>query len=472
MAQEIITDKGLVKPTLSECIQTIGDALEAGLGPVNREADSVTGQWIGVEAEANAVHFEALEYLWSSRFLSTATGYALDAIGQWLGIARRAKNSTTVNAVLLGAESTTVPAGSLAGYGNYQFKLDATTVISRSRLLKGTFRITEATQTTFTARIAGIDYSYTKADTDTVTTIAAGLSAALQVLESFTVTNTGSDITLVSKNGIEGYSVSLSQGMNWTQIGSPATFTASQTGAIVVPIGGLKTPISAVSGWNGVDNLIAGATGSEREADDDYRARLIFSRTSVSGNATVSSIESRLVSEVDGVTLAHVIENHTMQEVDSMPPKSIQVVVRGGSEQAIANAVWKYKAAGIETYGTIRLTAYDSAGKPHDVQFSRPSEIALHVKVLVSLLDTEETLSANIQAAIKQGVQRYIATLGLGDDVITQRIYGYVYTNTTGIGKMNITVSADGQTYSEDNISVPESAAVTLLDNDIEVQGV
>lgn len=109
MADTYITDTGLEKPTLAECVQDIGDALEGVVGPINREANSGTGQWIGVEAEANAIHFEALEHLWNSRFISTATGLALDAIGTWFGISRNGESYTQVNAVIYGTESTLVP---------------------------------------------------------------------------------------------------------------------------------------------------------------------------------------------------------------------------------------------------------------------------------------------------------------------------------------------------------------------------
>ena len=472
MAQEIITDQGLVKPTLAECIQQIGDALESELGVVNREADSVTGQWIGVEAEANAVHFEALEYLWSSRFLSTATGYALDAIGQWLGIARLAQSATHVNAVIIGSESTTVPAGSLAGFGNSQFKLDADAVISRSQLVQGTIRIADISPESFTIRINGQDYQYTKKDTDTLADVATGLVTLIQSTQIFTATSTGSSIEIRAVNLVEGYPVSVNTGLDFVAIGSPARFTATETGAIILPVGGLSTPISAVSGWTGVTNLVAGSTGSARESDGDYRRRLLNSKNRVSAVATADAIEARLLNEVEGVTFVHVIENDTMSEKEGMPPKSIQVVVRGGLEQAIANAVWLYKGAGIETYGEIQLTAYDRHGKAHTVAFSRPKAIKLYVNVAVNLLDEEEALTSNVITAIKQGVLNYATTLSLGDDFITQRVYGYIYANTTGIGKMTVTVSTDGSNFSEGNISVAESAVIELVTDNIEVSGV
>lgn len=136
---DIITPAGLDKPTLPEIINTIGDAMQTVVGPVNRAPDSVTGQWIGTEAEQIAILMETLEYVWSGRSISTAEGSALDALGDWMGgITRNPQTATTVNAVMYGAESTHVPAGSIASMGSVQFKLTAGVTISRASLVDGT----------------------------------------------------------------------------------------------------------------------------------------------------------------------------------------------------------------------------------------------------------------------------------------------------------------------------------------------
>lgn len=472
MADTFITDTGLEKPTLAECVQEIGDSLESVVGPINREADSTTGQWVGVEAEANAVHFEALEYLWNSRFLNFATGMALDAIGTWFGISRNRESYTQVNAVIYGTESTLVPAGAIASFGNYQFVLTEASVISRTVLVDGSFRVNNATQASYTVRVAGIDKTYTKQSGDTSTDIAEGLAALIDATSNFSSSNNGSSVSLTSENLIQGYSLSLGSGLSWTTIGSPAVFRATETGAIVVPVGGLSTPVSAVTGWNGVNNLVSGSTGSDRESDSDYRLRLQNARGSNGGAATEPAIRSRLLTEVEGVTLAVVIENDTMATVDSIPPKAIHCIVAGGLEQDVANTIWKYKAAGIATYGTTTITVQDSYGRSHDVSFSRPVNTPIYVKVEVTLLDPEEELPSTVITLIKQGVQNYFATLSLGDDVITQRIYGYVYSNTSGLGKMNITVSQDGSIFSDNNIPIPDTAYASVSTDNIEVTGV
>ena len=43
---EIITSAGFDKPTMTEIINQIGDAMQLVVGPVNRAPDSVTGHWL------------------------------------------------------------------------------------------------------------------------------------------------------------------------------------------------------------------------------------------------------------------------------------------------------------------------------------------------------------------------------------------------------------------------------------------
>ncbi|CBX44535.1 baseplate component [Erwinia phage phiEt88] len=470
---DYITSTGFDKPTLPEIVQKIGDAMETVIGPINREADSATGQWIGIEAEQSAIHFETAEAVWASRFLASAERFALDALGDWMsGITRHGKTYTRVNSVLYGDESRLVPAGTLASFGNNQFRLPADYSISRSNLLDGEIRVNSATLSSYTVRIAGSDSVYTKKDGDTTSSIAAAISVLVNATSQYSSTSNGSVIRITSKNLIAGYSVSLSEGLTWQRIGSPGIFDAVDSGPIVVPVGGLNNPVSAIAGWSGVNNLVQGATGSDIESDTDYRKRLYQSRSSSGGAATVPAIETRLITEVSGVTLAKVIENDRMQAVNGIPEKAIHTIVSGGLEQDIANAIWKYKGAGIETFGDIEIAAYDRHKRPHIVKFSRPMQVEIRVKVDVVLLDTEEQLPAAVVEAIQQGVVNYGSNLGLGDDVITQRIYGYIYSNTTGIGKMTITVSTDGASYTEDNVSIPENSYAHFSISNVEVSGV
>lgn len=465
MAQNVLTDAGFNRPTLSELVQIIGDRLEGAVGPINREADSSTGQFIGSMAEAMAIAYETSEAVWLSRFIESASGMALDAIGEWMdGLQRRHRSQTQVNAVVYGAEGTRLPVGTIASYQNTNFTLVDAVTITRGSLVNGTVRVTNNTQASYTIRANGVDYKYTKAASDTVNNIAAGLASLINASPFLSATANGADIIITSLNLVQGYSVSINNGLSWQQIGTAAVFKAVDYGAIAVPVGTLNNPVSAVSGWTGVTNLVIGSTGNERETDYDYRQRLKNSVGSTTGKSTAESIRAALLNNVEGVTLAQVLENDTMEvDENGLYPKSILCIVDGGLEQEVGQVIWEYKGAGIETNGDITITVEDSSGKPRLVRFSRSDTTGVYVKVNVQALESEETIPADIVTLIEDGVRNYFATLGLGDDVITQRILGYVYDNTTGIAKMQITTSTDGTTFNENNISIPETGSASVV---------
>lgn len=470
---DIITSAGFDKPTMPEIINQIGDAMQLVVGPVNRAPDSVTGQWIGVEGEQVAILMEALEYAISGRSLATAEGAALDALGDWMGgIDREGETFTTVNTVVYGDESTQLPAGTQASAGSETFRLTSNAVISRASLLDGEINVSDATKSTYTIRVNGVDYTYTKVTSDTAQTIATALSVMVDASPSVDSSATGSVIKIQSENLVSGVPVSITAGLTWQTIGSPAIFQAVNAGFVEIAVGALSNPVSAVDGWTGVNNLVAGNTGHGRESDTSYRQRLYAARRAQMGAATAPAIEARLLNEVPGVTLAMVLENDGMTAANGIPPKCINVVVNGGAEQDIADAIWKYKAAGIGTYGTTSLTITDSYGNKHTVMFSRPVSQSIYVKINVTLLDSEEELPADVIAAIKQGVMNYAGTLSINDDVITQRIYGYIYANTTGIGKMTVTVSTDNSTFTDGNITIAAGTYADFSESHMEVTGV
>lgn len=472
MAQNVLTNRGFERPSLTALVQRIGDRMEAAVGPISREPKSNTGQFIGSVAEELAIAYETSEAIWLSRFIESASGYALDAIGEWMGgTQRRGRTRTQVNAVVYGEESIPVKAGALASFQNNNFALESDVTITRGNLVDGTINVTNATQTTYTIRANGFDYSYTRKASDTQTSIAAGLAAMVESGSAvFTAKSNGSRILLSSRNLIEGYPASVGAGMTWIEIGSPAVFQAVNYGPISVPVGGLNNPVSAISGWSRVNNLVGGSVGSDRESDASYRQRLKNSLGNAQGKATVDAIKAALLNEVDGVTLVEVLENDTMQATSTIKAKSILCIVDGGLEQAIAQKIWDYKGDGISTSGDLLITATDASGRPKGVRFSRSTAIPIVVRVVVTRQDPESVIPGDIISLIEQGVANYFATLSLGDDVIIQKIPGYIFANTTGIAKMEVTASANGGAFSGDDISIDAASTANLTD--VEVSGV
>ena len=137
------------------------------------------------------------------------------------------------------------------------------------------------------------------------------------------------------------------------------------------------------------------------------------------------------------------------------------------------------KPAGIRAYGAIFGTAYDLGNLAHNVYFSRPTPKYAFVKVSYSLYD-EESLTIpeeDIRDSIVQGINAYGRTLKVGNDVIPNRIYGYIYDVIKGVEINEIKVAlsnsqsvppSDGQyttariTVDGDQYTVWESSQYTI----------
>ena len=160
-----------------------------------------------------------------------------------------------------------------------------------------------------------------------------------------------------------------------------------------------------------------------------------------------------------------------------MPPHSVEVVVSGGTDQDVASKLYEVKPAGIETYGNMDIVVYDDNGDGQIINFSRPSDKYAWVRVSVNTLNAEEVLTVEIVQAIKDAVLAYGQSLGVGNDIITQRFYGPIYDATSGIGSITVeaaltTTAGETPAYSTANVSVARAELALFDESRITVVGV
>ncbi len=181
-----------------------------------------------------------------------------------------------------------------------------------------------------------------------------------------------------------------------------------------------------VTGWSSVTNTFAATLGTNEETDVELRARRQRS-VGKDSQAIVDGIFSA-VADIDGVTQVVVLENDTnTTDGNSLPPHSFQVIVLGGDDQDIAQAIWFKKPAGILSFGDISVEITDSQGLPHDISFSRPTPVDIYVTVVVT---PYSDYPANGDDLIKQAIVDYAngdlvegRGFSLGDDIVYSRLY-------------------------------------------------
>jgi hypothetical protein len=67
------------------------------------------------------------------------------------------------------------------------------------------------------------------------------------------------------------------------------------------------------------------------------------------------------------------------------PGKAFEIVVAGGSDNDIAQAIYESKPAGIETYGNQSVIITDRFGQPYTIKFSRPTQMPVYVAITLNV---------------------------------------------------------------------------------------
>lgn len=470
-----LTNNGYTIKRLAELKKEYDRLLVNRFGPINTQPDSVIGQLEGIWAEALANIYEQAQDTYHAMYPSSAEGISLDGAVSYVGITRFAASATQVVAVIYGRESSLLKSGAQASDGNQRYQSLYDTVISRANAVDTLIEISAKENTQYSINISGVLFSYTSDTGESSEQIIQGLGQQLnpQVL-LYEALDQG--LRIYAADGATPFALSVGEHLKLTRIGSPCRFIAMDIGRHVLPLGGLTDIVTPRSGWESVDNLVEGITGRERESDDELRARFEQSRQ-VTGSATVKALRGRVREEVIGVSEVHIFENRTNRvSNDGIPPHAFEALVVGGDNQAVADALWKHKPAGIETYGTHSMMVKDENGDGQRIYFSRPTQRMAWVRVNVTGLYDDEALPQGVIDSIKKAVMSYGETLSIGDDIILQRMLGPIYSNTSGLATITIEAAItdnpdDQPDYQLDNIAIDKRSLALFDEARLEVIG-
>lgn len=134
-----------------------------------------------------------------------------------------------------------------------------------------------------------------------------------------------------------------------------------------------------VSGWISVTNPLAAALGRNQESDAELRARY-RQLLALPGSSTHDAIKAH-VAAVDGVRSVSVFSNPT-SETDQfgIPPGAYEVIVSGGDDQAIGQAIESTRPICTLTHGTESVTVQLYGDVERTVNFSRPQICRITVR--------------------------------------------------------------------------------------------
>jgi uncharacterized phage protein gp47/JayE len=238
-------------------------------------------------------------------------------------------------------------------------------------------------------------------------------------------------------------------------------FTAVEDGPNAAAPGSTWNIITPVSGWNTNTNAAAAVAGQNEETDAEYRVR---AKQIVKKGGIAAA-----VLKVDGVLSVHVVENDTdFTTSDGVPPHSVEVIVDGGADTDVAQAIYDNKCDGIRAFGTTSANVTDVNGDTRSVSFTRPTLIVIHTEITIT--PGEGFPASDPTASLQQAIEDWgAANLSAGDDVSPFQMAEPINEAVPGIDTAvtlveDIDPPTSGTTFA---ISIREKATIAFADVDV-----
>lgn len=441
-----VTPEGFIKMRLPEIREAIVADIRSRLtakglsSNIETRPDSVMGLLIDTFAEREAAQWEMGEAVYYSMYPGSASGVALDRAVSFTGVTRLLPEPSQDYGVLYGNQNTTVPAGSQVRNRVTQNLWETTenVVISNLAAVDVTLVPTVQNSTLYRVTINGVNYDFTSDASATISEILAGIVAATALAG----VNTSSDGATVTFSNLTGQPFNITQSANLTvsRLGSRAILQTIEPIAEEVAAGDLNSIVTLVTGWTSVTNVGAGTVGRAQETDAELRERYPLGVFRL-GAGTLPSLAPNMIANVIGVTSVRVYQNYTDVVEDGRKPHSVHYVVEGGLDSAIAQNIYTYKGAGIDTNGAVHVVVASSEGD-QDIYFDRPERVYVWAKAALTLLPaSEESFPADGFGRVAASINATGQALEVGQDVLLQKFLCGIY-QTPGIANVALTFAS------------------------------
>lgn len=226
------------------------------------------------------------------------------------------------------------------------------------------------------------------------------------------------------------------------------------------------------SGISEVENESPFEGGRNTETDAEFRERYYLS-VDFAGGVNIDTIIAEVYENVESVIAVTGEENDTDETNEhGLPPHSVEIVAYGGLDEDVAKAIYRRKAAGIQTYGNVTVPVVMASGKLYDVSFSRPSPV--NVWVRITELSTNGDFPLDGIERIKRNIVSYIGAdtrggLNIGQSVICVTLPTEVL-KVPGVIDFKLQISRNGTSYSWDNIEIAAREKAVTRESMVDVR--
>lgn len=246
-------------------------------------------------------------------------------------------------------------------------------------------------------------------------TLGAGVTLAAGAVASVTGQPTNRWVTTAAATNASG-----------VQAAVTVAARAEAAGLVRANAGTIAVIATPATGWVSVTNASDATPGAAAETDPQLRRR----RDTViraGGSSPLDAVRAALLA-VSGVTQVRAFENATdTTDSDGRPPHSLDVIVVGGTNQAVADALWAAKAAGIQTWGTTAMAVTDEGGVSRAVSFSRPDTALVYVSATIERDPSVYPTAAALLAVVGPAVAAVGDLLQVGEVVRVEALRSTIF---------------------------------------------
>lgn len=255
-----------------------------------------------------------------------------------------------------------------------------------------------------------------------------------------------------------------------------AQFSCAKKGAVLLGIGGLTKIARTYPGWDAITNLTPAISGNELESRAAFEQRR---RESVAknGRGTPPAIRAE-VWGVDGVLDVFAYDNFTNVPLPygstnyPISAHSIYVAVVGGSDEDVAQAIWRKKDGGCNLNGNTEVIVEDKEEylfpyPQYKIKFMRPAQT--NIKFAVQLANSSalpSTIIEDVKAAI---IATFTGTNGsqrarIGGRIFASNYYASVAQLSAAVSILQIKLGITTATLDSVDIGIDQAPSIQADD--------
>lgn len=261
-------------------------------------------------------------------------------------------------------------------------------------------------------------------------------------------------------------------------------YQAVETGAIPALPNTLKIILDGVNGLETANNPANATIGQEQESDGEFRNRIKIS-LNTNAIAVLSAIKAS-VEQVAGVVGSYCYDNYDSSAVIidslSVPAHSLLVVVDGGDDQEIANAIYVKKTAGTGYVASTNSAGYtvvekdvidEAYGTTYKVRFVRP--ILTDVDIVVNVARKSYS-GDNLEQAVKNAIMTFangdnpeVDGIVIGGSLSPFEIGAAISSELPDVFITSVSVGVHGQSVSPATMTFGSIHKANILEQNITV---